>query len=62
MLFHNLKKWTLSRAFQTTMNNKNKKQKNKSMEANFFIAQPNPIGCDEIFLNETLPIEGGINQ
>jgi hypothetical protein len=32
------------------------------MEANVFIAQSNPTGCDEIFLTKTLPIKGGINQ
>jgi hypothetical protein len=32
------------------------------MEANVFIAQPYLVGCYEIFLSETLPIEGGINK
>jgi hypothetical protein len=62
MLFHNLKRWTLLGAFQTTTNNKQIKQYKLSMEANVFIAQPNPVGCDENFLSETLPIKGGINQ
>jgi hypothetical protein len=50
MLFHNLKRWTLSWAYQTTTNNKIINKNIKSMEANVFIAQPNPVGCDEIFL------------
>jgi len=52
MLFHNLKRWTLSRAFQTTANNKKLNNKKKSMEANVFAAQPNPVGCDEISLSK----------
>ncbi len=52
ILFHNLKRWALSRAFQTTTNNKKINNKKKIMEANVFIAQPNPIGCDEISLSK----------
>jgi hypothetical protein len=50
MLFHNLKRWTLTRAFQTTTNNKKINNKKKSMEANAFVAQPNPIGSAKISL------------
>jgi hypothetical protein len=52
MLFYNLKRWTLSRTFQTTGNNKKLNNQNKSMEANVFIAQPNAVGCNEISLSK----------